>query len=81
MVREDLSSDAAEWLRSVARQEKHVTHRPWKMPRGPRPNWEPRTGKYRSKNFMGQPNSDTTHCQSLAEGKTAQEYPQNRMID
>jgi hypothetical protein len=42
----------------MARNEERETHSPWKIPREPRPNCEPSTGKKRSKKNIGHETSD-----------------------
>jgi len=58
-----------------------VAMRPWNMPKGPRPNLLPKTGKNLSKSGMGQPISDTVTCclENVGSEKKA-ENVQNSMI-
>lgn len=55
-----LKGRSAPELSSGERYEKEErnTYSPWKIPRGPRPNCEPRTGKKRSKKAIGHEISD-----------------------
>ena len=58
------------------------THKAWKIPRAPRPNSDPKTGKYWSKNFIGQPISETvSQCQYDArrERRVIRTYEDNRL--
>ena len=58
------------------------THRAWKIPRAPRPNSDPKTGKYWSKNFIGQPISETvSRRQYCTQGKreATRTYEDNRL--
>jgi hypothetical protein len=45
----------------------NMTYKVWKIPRAPRPNSDPNTGKNRSKNFMGQLISETIFIINTAE--------------